>query len=484
MDDEEWMSRLRRFAAVGVWPADAGNRPAPRQKKWHDLFLKIEKCPMQLRGQRSLFGGTQTSNCGFHIKKPSVSVSSSVTPQPGPSSGSPSITPGQPPRKPTLTLASFTKPRFGGSHGAHAQPNLASAGQRGIKLRRRDARKVLMWQRICTFRRRLFPKKLEAGRTPSLRRCGGESARGAVAPGALPSAVPGRLLPQPRHMPSGLTTNTNVQTSANDIDHNWHPVTWPQSQALYSDCLSSVSSTLYRVYNHLHFLCHIGCYWSSHPTPDPEPLAAHLMSAAAVAASQPGWLPAKLRQTIPPQDQKWIAAALWKHKRLRSDLTLWYAPPLPAIIYHQVPAPERFFTHRLLLWMLYHLWNVRLSCPACRKQLTGYGAHKRARKVLDVDTFYLMITETLWCSACKTAYISSSKTILDQLEMPIRMEFTPILTQRYACDIRVIVHLRDRTLGNSPSRLVRQLRENHSREWIRFLIRVSHGRVVSGEGPD
>ncbi|XP_062255655.1 uncharacterized protein LOC133965223 [Platichthys flesus] len=51
------------------------------------------------------------------------------------------------------------------------------------------------------------------------------------------------------------------------------------------------------------------------------------------------------------------------------------------------------------------------------------------------------------------------------------MEFTPILTQRYACDIRVIVSLRDRTQGNSPSRLVRQLRENHSREWIRYLIR-------------
>ncbi|XP_053301816.1 uncharacterized protein LOC128460596 [Pleuronectes platessa] len=205
----------------------------------------------------------------------------------------------------------------------------------------------------------------------------------------------------------------------------------------------------------------------THPTPDAEPLAAHLMSAAAVAASQPGWLPAKLRTTVPPQDQKWIAAALWKNKRLRSDLMLWYNPPLPAIIYHQVPAPERFFTHRLLVWMPYHLWKVRLSCPACRKQLTGYGAHKRARKVLDVDNYYLMITETLWCNACKIAYISSSKTILDQLDMPTRMEFTPILTQRYACDIRVIVSLRDRTQGNSPSRLVRQLRENHSREWIR-----------------
>ncbi|KAJ8356347.1 hypothetical protein SKAU_G00191410 [Synaphobranchus kaupii] len=59
MGNEEWMSRLRTFAALGVWPSEAGNRPAPRQKKWYDL--KIEKCPMQLRGKTSLFGGTQTS---------------------------------------------------------------------------------------------------------------------------------------------------------------------------------------------------------------------------------------------------------------------------------------------------------------------------------------------------------------------------------------------------------------------------------------
>ncbi|ROL44113.1 hypothetical protein DPX16_8897 [Anabarilius grahami] len=67
--------------------------------------------------------------------------------------------------------------------------------------------------------------------------------------------------------------------------------------------------------------------------------------------------------------------------------------------------------------MPYHLWKFRLFCPACGKQLAGYGIHKRARKVLDID--------------------------------------------RYACDIRVVRMLRERTLGNSPTRLVKQLRENH-----------------------
>jgi len=161
---------------------------------------------------------------------------------------------------------------------------------------------------------------------------------------------------------------------------------------------------------------------SAHPTADIE----------TAPGSDPGWLPAKLIGTIPPQDQKWISSALWRNHRLRTDLKLWYDPPEPALIYDQAPTPEHFFTHRLLLWMPYHLWKVRLCCPVCGKQLTGYGAHKRARQVLDVDRYYLMITETLWCSAtgCKTSYISSSKTILDQLDLAHRMEFRLILTRR------------------------------------------------------
>nr|XP_020514699.1 uncharacterized protein LOC110003528 [Labrus bergylta] len=198
------------------------------------------------------------------------------------------------------------------------------------------------------------------------------------------------------------------------------------------------------------------------------------MSAEDVLAA-PGpdlpWLPVKMRMTIPLQDQRWISAALWRNQRLRTDLKLWYEPPGPALIYHQAPTPERFFNHRLLVWMPYHLWKVRLTCPVCGKQLVGYGAHKRARQVLDVDRYYLMVTETLRCNSigCKTNYLSSSKTILDQLDLAHRLEFRLILTQKYACDIRVIRFLRERTLGNSPSRLVKQLRENHSEEWLQRL---------------
>ena len=42
MGDDEWMVRLRAFASSGVWPSGGGNRPAPRQRKWHDLYQKVK----------------------------------------------------------------------------------------------------------------------------------------------------------------------------------------------------------------------------------------------------------------------------------------------------------------------------------------------------------------------------------------------------------------------------------------------------------
>ncbi len=40
--DGEWMARLRAFASSGAWPSGEGNRPAPRQRKWYDLYQKVK----------------------------------------------------------------------------------------------------------------------------------------------------------------------------------------------------------------------------------------------------------------------------------------------------------------------------------------------------------------------------------------------------------------------------------------------------------
>nr|XP_055039096.1 uncharacterized protein LOC129426670 [Misgurnus anguillicaudatus] len=126
--------------------------------------------------------------------------------------------------------------------------------------------------------------------------------------------------------------------------------------------------------------------------------------------------------------------------------------------------------------MPYKLWKVKVLCPspACgQHQLTGGGLHKRARQVHDIDRMYNMVTETLICKKCKASHVSWSQTVLQQLDLGHRSEFRVILTQKYACDLRVIRLLRERGLGNSPTRVIKQLRENHSEEWLQRLARYT-----------
>ncbi|XP_057184274.1 ras-associated and pleckstrin homology domains-containing protein 1-like [Triplophysa rosa] len=116
--DDEWMSRLRRFASTGVWPSEAGNRPAPRQKKWFELFQRIDKCPMQVRGQATLFGGPQKCLCGFHTPKATSAPPASTPTSVLASTSAPTIS------RPALNSSMFTKKRFGGSISSAAKPNL------------------------------------------------------------------------------------------------------------------------------------------------------------------------------------------------------------------------------------------------------------------------------------------------------------------------------------------------------------------------
>ena len=83
--------------------------------------------------------------------------------------------------------------------------------------------------------------------------------------------------------------------------------------------------------------------------------------------------------------------------------------------------------------MPYRLWKVRLLCtnPACTKHpLAGGGLHRRARKVLDIDRFYILVTETLICSRCRTSYVSTGQNILQQLDLAHRSEFRVIVTRK------------------------------------------------------
>ncbi|XP_026116625.1 uncharacterized protein LOC113095216 [Carassius auratus] len=367
----------------------------PDKKRWHEMYQKIEKCPLQMRGQTTLLKEAQTCICGFHKVHPPVTGEAS---QSTPAQSTPSVSDVScPAKRPKLTLSMFEKSRFGGSHVAAAKPNLSTQRKTSQMLEHSSSATV-----SC--------------------------------PPSDPHPPPS---PKP-HQPV-------IQSSSSFF------LPPPQSSQRIKK------------------------------TATPSTVSENTVVRSPQVSSQPEDLPLLWPQTMPQQDQKWVSEALFRvgakgKLELRENLQLWYHPPPPALLYHQAPTPDRFFSQRLLLWMPYKLWKVRLQCtnPACaRQQLCGGGLHRRVRQVLDIDRYYNLVTETLICTRCRTSYLSWSQAVLQQLDLAHRSEFRVILTRKYACDIRVLRLLRERGMGNGPVRIIGQLRENHSEEWLKRALRYT-----------
>ncbi|XP_055763318.1 uncharacterized protein LOC129839740 isoform X1 [Salvelinus fontinalis] len=222
-----------------------------------------------------------------------------------------------------------------------------------------------------------------------------------------------------------------------------------------------------------------------------QPTAGPLQPAADAQVLLPeGW-----KQTLPKEQQEWVSRAIFIRNKqlkcvLKSQLELWYFPPLPPNISHQPPAsPSAYFLRPFCLWMPYRLWAFKFVCtqPRCKRQkLTGCGVYKTVRRVLDMDGWYFMGTEYLECRLCKKKLAGWSLDILDQLDASHRSIFPAILTYRLSCDLKVVRLMRERTLGNSVTRLYNQLREQHSLTWMSrtlYYLSVCDHFVVPGAAP-
>ena len=108
-------------------------------------------------------------------------------------------------------------------------------------------------------------------------------------------------------------------------------------------------------------------------------------------------------------------------------------------------------------------------CPnegCTRKELSGSGMYKTVRKVCEVTGFYLAATEYLQCSRCKRKFSAWSGPLLNQLDIGHRTQFPALLTYRYACDVSVVVLLRQRGLGNSALQMQRKLEESQGEAYL------------------
>ena len=162
---------------------------------------------------------------------------------------------------------------------------------------------------------------------------------------------------------------------------------------------------------------------------------------------------------------------------LRSEgLQVWYDPPQPATRTNRPPGQDSYFSSPLLLWMPKRLWDIQLTCPHrdCKsrekvgqgQRLAHCGIYRSTRRVVSLRGHYNLAAEYLECCKCSRKVSSWSPALVDQVDLAHRTHFRVILTYKRAFDVEVVRLLRDRGLGNSPSRLYRQLLEQHDEEWL------------------
>ncbi|KAH3830955.1 hypothetical protein DPMN_104212 [Dreissena polymorpha] len=115
-----------------------------------------------------------------------------------------------------------------------------------------------------------------------------------------------------------------------------------------------------------------------------------------------------------------------------------------------------------------HLFQYQFVCihEGCQGTLMNDGVHQKTRMVLDISDYYVMAGEGYECNTCKRHIISWSQGILKQLDHSERSKFPCILTEKYACDLRVARLMRQRTLGNSSSLACKQIAENHGETYL------------------
>ncbi|CAB1440973.1 unnamed protein product, partial [Pleuronectes platessa] len=122
----------------------------------------------------------------------------------------------------------------------------------------------------------------------------------------------------------------------------------------------------------------------------------------------------------------------------------------------------------------FFLWVHKLSCPNCKRQLTGAVLYKTVRRVLDFSGWYHMGTEYLECGGCKKKYAAWAQGIMSQLDLAHQAQFPAVLTYKLSCDKRGVGMTKARTLGNSASSLRAALQEQHTVDWLlRFLRYLS-----------
>lgn len=131
------------------------------------------------------------------------------------------------------------------------------------------------------------------------------------------------------------------------------------------------------------------------------------------------------------------------------------------------------------------MWGYSLRCPRsecpARAQKDTFlyrcGYSKTVRQICHMSGWYSMLTEVLACNACRKAakeseqhvigrFVAWEAAIINQLSTAHRAAFPAILTLMRGVDKQVVWLMRDRSEGNTMTKVWRHIQESHCEEYL------------------
>lgn len=145
-----------------------------------------------------------------------------------------------------------------------------------------------------------------------------------------------------------------------------------------------------------------------------------------------GWM-----TSFPPYEWKWVKDAILcpsstygLEVKAGQDLQDWYHPPSYNPVSQQKPSLANFFGKSIFIWMPLKRWGVVYHCVKCKEKMKGAGTCRTVRQVLDVDRYYVMVTENVRCpnKRCGWSPPGWHLDLMKQLPLEYSRKFPAVLT--------------------------------------------------------
>ena len=104
-------------------------------------------------------------------------------------------------------------------------------------------------------------------------------------------------------------------------------------------------------------------------------------------------------------------------------------------------------------------------------KLTRAGLWKTVRRAISLEKDFYIATETLECSRCHKKMAGHDNRILEQMDDAHRSLFPAVLTYRLAIDKKLLIHMRQRGLGNSATSFYTKTLESYSTHYLECVSR-------------